>query len=153
MVVDTIWCLETTPNSTCVMRGSITWKIQPPQSIIIILLVFVFVICFFPDFPKLLKGAFFKLSLVINQCFLRFGKDANGLLTFDNANCQITSGGLCPLLVASSYTPTFSAGSNTVTTVTSPTVLNRPCGSALLPLNDNYEVSLSILRTQFTHTR
>jgi len=106
-----------------------------------------------PDFPKLLKGAFFKLSLVINQCFLRFGKDANGLLTFDNANCQITSGGSCPLLVASSYTPTFSAPNGAITAVTAPNVVNRPCGSALLPLSDSYEVSLSIVRTQFTHTR
>lgn len=117
------------------------------------------------DFPNLVRGAYFKITLTINQCSLSFGKDANGLLTYNQSNFQSNTGGCCPLMVTASYFTSRmlsrhqdavsklivepSAAVDIVATDIHDTV--NYCGSASLPKDTTFQLSLSIAKSNFNH--
>jgi hypothetical protein len=106
-----------------------------------------------PDFPKLMRNAYFKLTLNINQVFFEFTKPADGTIRFQSSSLQLTTGGTNPLMVAASYV-TAAAGSGTLITQATAAARLTPCGSACVPASDangTYQMSLSVCRPIFTH--
>ena len=104
---------------------------------------------FFHKLP-LIRGAFMKITINLNQCQFQVTKDANGNLDFNPSTMNL-NGGTNPLMVAGSVLPLISnnIASSTVDTVTPATQANLvvaglkeialdnvfvACGSANIPL-------------------
>jgi hypothetical protein len=103
------------------------------------------------DFPKLMRNAYFKLTLNVNQVFFEFAKTATGTLTFAPSTLQLTSGGCNPLMVSASYVSTYTHNGGLPTVIDASTK-NFPCGSGCLPIQ-TFQMSLSVCRPIFTHQK
>lgn len=111
------------------------------------------------DFPSLVRATYFKISLTINQCSFSFQKGADGTFTYDATNFSSSVNGSNPLLVSASYfniyklnaptggvyTPATNASNTDYTSVT------YPSGSAPLKNSTPYQVSISVVKTNYTH--
>lgn len=106
-----------------------------------------------PDFPKLIRNAYFKLTLTINQPFFEVSKNLGGLLGYDPSKLQLTSGGANPVLFAASVVQSRQATAASVGDSTSADKFTA-CGSACLAGSATavYQVSLSVVKPIFTHT-
>lgn len=101
-----------------------------------------------PDFPRLIRGTFMRITLQINQCFFEFTKDAAGSLSAP-ANMMLT-GSSNPLMIAASYKP-ITGQFGTLATNVAATAIQQPLGSAGLACGRTYQVSLSLCTTRYTH--
>lgn len=103
-----------------------------------------------PDFPKLLRGSYMKLTLTINQVFFNVNKSATGGL--GRPNNVLLGGSTNPLMVSASFKQIRGFNATNAITATSSDI-NVGCGSNALPVNESYEVSLSVCTTRYPHTR
>jgi hypothetical protein len=108
-----------------------------------------------PDFPRLVRNAYFKITLNVNQFQFTFKKLSTGLISFDKASLSLTSGGTLPIIIASSYANVScsSTASNGVITASASGARIIPCGSACLPCatDQTYRVSFSVCKSLFVH--
>jgi hypothetical protein len=108
-----------------------------------------------PDFPRLVRNAYFKITLNVNQFQFTFSKEASGVLQFNKSSLSLTSGGTLPIMIASSYANVSccsTAGNGAITASDSATRI-IPCGSACLPCAtaQTYRVSFSVCKSLFVH--
>lgn len=103
-----------------------------------------------PDFPSLMKGAFMRIVLTINQTFFQVSKSADGFLDYTPTSTILTTQGCEPLMFSASYLTERYGNGTALNVITSADVI-KPSGSACLPISKVYKCSLSIVKTQFPH--
>lgn len=113
---------------------------------------------FFNKLP-LIRGAYLKITLNVNQCIFKVSKSATGLLDFDPASLTL-QGGTNPLMVSASIVPyaqNFSANVadqtigniNPITAASNLLTKFEPCGSANIPNTSVLTASLCIGKNNF----
>ena len=104
-----------------------------------------------PDCPKLLRGSVFRLSLTVNQCRFDVLKTTAGMMSAPT-NLMIPSGGCNPLMVAASYkSVTQKTSGPAITDIAPGAVVHCAGASSVLTANKTYQISCSVVETQFSH--
>ena len=120
---------------------------------------------FFNKLP-LIRGAYIKITLTVNQCQFSVTKDANGLLDFNPASLSLTSGGTNPLMFSASSVPLVEnvngstpLGTTALLEATAVSSGERgdsvaenffvPCGSSLIPVSTTTLCSICIGKNYF----